>query len=323
MAVYTHIDESAMRGLLRGFAGIGELAGYSPILGGVTNSNFRVRASGGDAVLTIVEDGTSASDAAFYAEVMLAAAEAGVPAPRPYPFLSGGYVGQFHDKPVFLCAFLRGRAPTRPRNAHLYALGEALGAFHRGAKGIDADKKNAWGLARCKEFYASRRLDIARAFPFAEQTIGEELEYLEGQDVSFLPKGIVHGDLFPDNTLFEGEKLAGVLDFFYACRDTLLYDLAVCLNAWCFETDDFAFNFTKASFLLRGYHARRPLEDEEERFLPYFCRLAALRFLTSRLEAALRHSDNGALVAHHDPEEYCRRLVFHRRVKGSRPYASL
>ncbi|MET0156269.1 MAG: homoserine kinase [Rickettsiales bacterium] len=323
MAVYTPIDASAMRELVARYDGPGAFVSYAPILGGVTNTNFRVTCERGEAVLTVVEDGTSAKDAAFFARAMEAAAASNVPAPRPYPLISGGYVAEIYGKPAFLCAFLPGESPKRPGNAHLYALGETLAAFHLGAAGITDDKENLWNIQRCRAFFEERRRDVEKAYPRAASLLEEEFCYLASHDFSFLPKGIVHGDVFPDNTLFEGTRLAGVIDFFYACRETLLYDLGVCLNAWCFEREDCAFNFTKASFFLRGYHAGRPLSVDEERYLPYFCRLTALRFLTSRLEAALRDSRQGALVAHRDPEEYCRRLAFHRSVKGDRPYAAI
>ena len=133
-----------------------------------------------------------------------------------------------------------------------------------------------------------------------------------------LPIGVIHADLFPDNVFFLGERLSGIIDFYFACNDFLAYDLAVCLNAWCFEPDN-AFNITKARHMLQAYRTQRPIETAELAALPLLARGAALRFLLTRLYDWLNHPE-GALVAPKDPLEYLNKLRFHRDVAGPGAY---
>ena len=133
-----------------------------------------------------------------------------------------------------------------------------------------------------------------------------------------MPQGVIHADLFPDNVFFLGNKLSGLIDFYFACTDALAYDVAICLNAWCFETDH-SYNVTKGRALLQGYAGKRPLSGDEQRQLPLLCRGAALRFLLTRLVDWL-DVPAGALVRPKDPMEYFRKLRFHQTIGSARDY---
>src|SRR5690606_15046110 len=133
-----------------------------------------------------------------------------------------------------------------------------------------------------------------------------------------LPAGVIHADLFPDNVFFRGDQISGLIDFYFACNDYFAYDIAICLNAWCFEAD-FAFNITKSRALLKGYSAVRALEDAERDALPVLARGAALRFLLTRAHDWL-HTSQEAFVKPHNPLDYLRRLRFHRTVRSVREY---
>ena len=150
--------------------------------------------------------------------------------------------------------------------------------------------------------------------------VGAELVALERDWPRGLPQGVIHADLFPDNVFFLGDKLSGLIDFYFACTDTLVYDVAICLNAWCFETDH-SFNVTKGRALLANYAKTRPLSRDEWDNLPLFARGAALRFLLTRLVDWL-DVPPGALVRPKDPREYARKLRFHQRVKSARDYGA-
>jgi homoserine kinase type II len=161
----------------------------------------------------------------------------------------------------------------------------------------------------------------ARAGELAEglaEEIEAELRFLESSWPDDLPTGVIHADLFPDNVFFRGETMSGLIDFYFACNDLLAYDLAVCLNAWCFEEPN-AINVTKARALLRGYDSRRPLSDAEVRALPKLARGAALRFLLTRLYDWFNTSQS-ALVKPKDPLEYRRKLRFHQAVRSPSDY---
>jgi homoserine kinase type II len=148
--------------------------------------------------------------------------------------------------------------------------------------------------------------------------IAKELDALEKSWPRKLPQGVIHADLFPDNVFFLDDRLSGLIDFYFACTDTLAYDLAICLNAWCFETDH-SFNVTKGRALLQGYAGKRPLSAHERQQLPLLCRGAALRFLLTRLVDWL-DVPAGALVRPKDPLEYFRKLRFHQTIGGVRDY---
>ena len=150
------------------------------------------------------------------------------------------------------------------------------------------------------------------------ERLEEELAFLEGHWPDGLPDGIIHADLFPDNVFFLGEKLSGLIDFYFACNDVFAYDLAICLNAWCFEPDN-AFNVTKARGLLQSYRQVRPFSAEELEALPILARGSALRFLLTRLFDWLNHPP-GAFVAPKDPLEYLKKLRFHQEVRGPGAY---
>jgi homoserine kinase type II len=154
--------------------------------------------------------------------------------------------------------------------------------------------------------------------PGLADEIAGELEWLEHGWPHDLPAGVIHADLFPDNVFFEGARVTGLIDFYFACNDLLAYDLAICLNAWCFDADH-AFNVTNARALLAGYGRARPLSAAEARALPVLCRGSALRFLLTRLYDWLNQVE-GALVKPKDPLEYLRRLRFHRQLRGPEAY---
>jgi homoserine kinase type II len=148
--------------------------------------------------------------------------------------------------------------------------------------------------------------------------LAAELAQLESAWPRDLPQGVIHADLFPDNVFFLHDRLSGLIDFYFACTDTLAYDLAICLNAWCFETDH-SYNVTKGRALLQGYAGKRPLSGDEQRRLPLLCRGAALRFLLTRLVDWL-DVPAGALVRPKDPMEYFRKLRFHQTIGSARDY---
>jgi homoserine kinase type II len=148
--------------------------------------------------------------------------------------------------------------------------------------------------------------------------VGAELDQIERQWPNRLPAGVIHADLFPDNVFFQGQNLTGLIDFYFACTDLLAYDIAVCLNAWCFEPGG-DFNITKARHMLAAYRAVRPLGGDELEALPLLARGAALRFLLTRL-FDWQNQVEGALVKPKDPIEYLEKLRFHRGVRGPGAY---
>jgi homoserine kinase type II len=202
----------------------------------------------------------------------------------------------------------------RPTAAHCAALGEALARLHLAGADFPMRRDNALSVAGWQTLHEGCRERAHKVERNIESLVAAELDALERDWPRGLPQGVIHADLFPDNVFFLGDKLSGLIDFYFACTDTLMYDVAICLNAWCFETDH-SYNVTKGRALLTNYAKTRPLSDK----LPLLARGAALRFLLTRLVDWL-DVPPGALVRPKDPREYARKLRFHQKVKSVRDY---
>jgi homoserine kinase type II len=197
-------------------------------------------------------------------------------------------------------------------------VGKALARLHLAGSSFAGRRANALGLAGWRPLFERFKPQADDVAPGLASTIEQELDDLEAHWPSGLAEGVIHADLFPDNVFFLGERLSGLIDFYFACNDALAYDIAVTLNAWCFESDQ-TFNMTKSQALLRGYQSLRPLAPEESAALPLLARGAALRFLLTRAYDWLNTAST-ALVSRKDPNEFLRRLRFHRSVRGAREY---
>jgi homoserine kinase type II len=319
MAVYTPITEAELGAFLSGYD-LGGLVRFAGIQAGVENSNFLVETGRGRRILTIYEKRVDAGDLPFFLGLMGHLAGRGVPCPLPVADREGHALRRLKGKPAAIVSFLEGRSPGRVTVERCAAVGAALAGLHVAGRGFALHRPNALAVPGWRRlFEACRGKADAALEPGLEAEISSELDLLAAAWPEGLPAGVIHADLFPDNVLFDGDRVTGVIDFYFACEDLLAYDLAICLNAWCFEAD-LSFNVTKARALTAGYRARRPLEPAEVAALPVLARGAALRFLMTRLYDWLNQVE-GALVRPKDPREYLRKLRFHRGgVSGPEAY---
>jgi homoserine kinase type II len=317
MAVYTEVADEELAAFVARF-GIGELLAAKGIAEGVENSNYFIHTSAGFFILTLYEKRVSEADLPFFLGLMEHLSGRGLVCPRPVRDRQGEALGRLAGRPAAIVTFLDGISVKRPSVAHCRALGTALGRLHKGGADFHAVRKNALSVEGWRPLFeaSAPRADNVRQ-GLARQ-IEEALTLLERQWPKDLPHGNIHADLFPDNVFFIGEEVSGVIDFYFACTDALSYDLAVCLNAWCFEPDG-AFNMTKGQALLSGYQKLRALTSAEKQALPLLARGAALRFLLTRLVDWL-NVPPGALVKPKDPIEYLRKLRFHARVANAAEY---
>jgi homoserine kinase type II len=208
--------------------------------------------------------------------------------------------------------------PRRPSVAHCRALGVALAELHVAGADFGLSRENTLSVEGWRKLWDGCRDRADEVEPGLRAELSRELEDISANWPQGLPAGIIHADLFPDNVFFIGDRLSGLIDFYFACRDFLAYDIATCINAWCFEKD-LSFNLTKATALLAGYRSVRPLEQAELAALPVLARGSALRFALTRLYDWLNGPD-GALVQKRDPMDYVRRLRFHRGVTSASAY---
>lgn len=317
MAVYTDVSADDLAQFLAGYE-LGELKSYKGIAEGVENSNFLVHTGTGHYILTLYEKRVAAGDVPFFLALMEHLHARGITCPQPVKNRSGQTLGTLCGRPAAVVTFLDGMWMRRPDARHCAAVGEALARMHLAGADFTAKRRNALSVAGWRQLYeqaASRADSVQQGL---RATIEDELKRLEQAWPGDLPQGVIHADLFPDNVFFLGDKLSGLIDFYFACTDTLAYDVAICLNAWCFEADH-AYNVTKGRNLLSAYIATRPLSAAELAALPLLARGAALRFLLTRLVDWLNVPD-GALVQPKNPLEYFRKLRFHQKAESVRDY---
>lgn len=317
MAVYTDVSFEELEGFLAAYD-LGEPHVFKGIAEGVSNSNYYLQTVKGAYILTLYEMRVEAADLPFYLGLMEHLARAGIPCPTPVHAKSGEVTGLLNGRPAAILTFLDGVSLRRPTPEHCQRGGRALAELHAAGADFKGKRPNALGpegWRRLASDCAERADTVADGL---RVLIEEELAALEAAWPQKLPEGVIHADLFPDNVLFVNDRVSGLIDFYFACNDALTYDLAVMLNAWCFESDG-AFNITKARALMSGYQAKRPLQSEERTALPLLCRGAAIRFLLTRLYDWINHNP-AALVRPKDPREFVRRLRFHRGVKSPEAY---
>ncbi len=317
MAVYTDVAAEELAPFLAGYD-VGELLAYKGIAEGVENSNFLVHSGRGYFILTLYERRVAERDLPFFLALMEHLASRGITCPQPVKNRAGATLGRLAGRPAAMVTFLDGMWIRRPSAAHCAALGEALARLHLAGADFAMRRDNALSVAGWRQLYTAcgERADAVRRD--LKDVIAAELDLLEREWPRGLPQGVIHADLFPDNVFFLGDKLSGLIDFYFACTDTLVYDVAICLNAWCFEPDH-SYNVTKGRALLANYAKTRPLSAEEWEMLPLLSRGAAMRFLLTRLVDWL-DVPAGALVRPKDPIEYLRKLRFHQMVKSARDY---
>ncbi len=317
MAVYTDVTDGELESFLEAFD-LGALLSFKGIAEGVENSNFLLHTEAGHFILTLYEKRVAEADLPFFLGLMEHLAERGVSCPLPVRARDGQALRRIAGRPAAIVSFLEGLSLRRPQPVHCQSLGRALAEMHEAGRGYALTRANALSLAGWRPLFELTGERASVVEPGLGVLIVAELDYLERAWPEGLAEGVIHADLFPDNVFFLSNRVSGLIDFYFACNDLLAYDIAVCLNAWCFEPDR-TFNVTKARALIQGYESVRPLSGEEREALPVLARGAALRFLLTRLYDWLTVPD-GALVTPKDPLEYARKLRFHQRVRSAAEY---
>jgi len=317
MAVYTEVTDEALAAFLTEYD-IGTVVAFRGIAEGVENSNYALRTSTNDFILTLYEKRVNPADLPWFLGLMEHLASKGVVCPQPVRGRDGEALRHLAGRHAAITTFLPGVWPRRVRLEHCAPVGSALASLHLAGIDFAPTRRNALGPADWKPLLDRSRArgDQVQAGLIAD--LDTALATILAGWPANLPVGHIHADLFPDNVFFLGDRVSGLIDFFFAATDILAYDVAICLNAWCFESD-FSLNVTKARQLLSAYNAVRPLSAAERAALPVLCQGAALRFLLTRLYDWLNQPP-GALVTPKDPLEYLRRLRFHLAAKDEHAY---
>ncbi len=319
MAVYTEVSDEELGTFLSAYD-VGTLQSYKGIAEGVENSNFLLQTDKSSYILTLYEKRVAPKDLPFFLGLMDHLAAKGIACPTPVHDRDGQALRTLAGRPAAMVSFLNGMSPRRILPTHCAGLGRGMAQMHLAAEGFKLTRANALSLEGWQRLYGETKTLANDVAPGLEGLIEAEVAWLTANwpAAEKLPRGIIHADLFPDNVFFLNDKLSGVIDFYFACNDALAYDLAICLNAWCFEPDGM-FNISKARSLLSAYRDVRPITDAELAALPMLARGAALRFLLTRLYDWLNRPE-GAWVKPKNPMEYVQKLRFHQSVPGQGAY---
>jgi homoserine kinase type II len=317
MAVYTEVSDEELAKFIATY-NVGALLSFKGIAEGVENTNYVIHTEKGPFLLTLYEKRVAPSDLPFFLGLMEHLAKAGIRCPVPVRDTEGQALRELAGRPATLVTFLEGIWIRRPQVVHCGAVGQAMGRMHLAGLDFALRRTNALGPTGWQPLYVRFKEQADEIAPGLAATIEQELDHLAAHWPALLPEGVIHADLFPDNVFFLGNQLSGLIDFYFACNDALIYDVAVALNAWCFESDH-SFNMTKGQALLKGYQSVRRIGADEQQALPLLARAAALRFLLTRAHDWL-HTSKDALVKRKDPLEYLRRLKFHRTIVSASEY---
>ncbi len=322
MAVYTQLNDEEIAALLQAYP-IGELRLAMGIAQGVENSNYLIEAQAPDDVrrkyiLTLYEKRVDPDDLPFFIGLMEHLAGKGVPCPLPVHTRDGAVIVQAKGRPAAIVSFLNGRSYSVIRTELMASLGSHIAQLHVAAADYSLSRPNDLSLDGWWRIFRGVHAQLDGIEAGLESAVRHELEYLSAHWPQDLPRGIIHADLFPDNVFFDGAQVSGIIDFYFACEDMLAYELAVCLNCWCFEHSG-EFNVTKAQMMLRHYDKGRALSEAERAALPVLARGAALRFLLTRAHDLIHHPE-GALVTPKNPLEYYHKLRFHQGVQSATGY---
>ncbi len=317
MAVYTQVPDDELAAFVASY-GLGRVLSCKGIAEGVENTNYLLHTDKGPYILTLYEKRVKAEDLPFFLGLMDHLAANGITCPLPVHDAKGRTLGTLAGRPAALITFLEGVWPREPRVAHCAGVGEVLAKLHLAGKGFALKRPNALGLEGWAPLFKRFELSADKIVPGLRQGIADELAYLAKHWPQDLPQGVIHADLFQDNVFFLGDQLSGVIDFYFACNEALVYDVAICLNAWCFSAEG-QYDIEKGTALLANYQRIRPLSAAEQAALPILARGSALRFLLTRAYDWI-NTPAGALVQRKDPLEYLRKLTFHQQVRVARDY---
>ena len=313
MAVHTHITSQQAQEFLSSYE-VGTLRTLKGVLQGVENTTYVVRTTKDDFILTLYEKRTDKKDLPFFLSLMSHLAHQGIRCPVPVPQKNGDFLGHLAGRPAALVTFLEGTQAVNPSCEECAQVGAALAHLHKNGASFPVTRANTLGLSAWTALLEESRHAISR--PGLYEEIAREIESLETGWPHHLPMGVIHGDFFPDNVLFAKRLPPGIIDFYFSCTELFAYDLAIAVNAWCFD-EQIILDLRKVQALVGGYETQRRLSVEEKEALPMLLRGAAVRFLLTRL------NDWGVATPSlhpRDPLEYAHRLAHHRSLASLSAY---
>ena len=317
MAVYTKLEHQEVRQFLEQY-NINNFKDYKGITEGVENTNYLIKTSEQDYILTIYEKRVDENDLPFFIKLLSYLSENKFPCPRPIASKNNEKINRIKNKNAALVTFLNGQSKNKITSEECFEIGKITAQLHEITKKFDINRKNNLSIENWESIFEKT---IKQKIDLDESIIKKTknyLNFLKDKWPKNLPQGIIHADLFPDNIFFTNNKVSGIIDFYFACNDFFAYEIAICINSLCFDNNS-TFNMTKAKNLIDGYTSIRTLSEDEKKYLPILSMGAAMRFFLTRLYD-FYHTDNKADVKIKDPFEYLKKIEFHSTIKNFNEY---
>ena len=317
MAVYTKLEHQEVRQFLEQYD-INNFKDYKGITEGVENTNYLIKTSEQDYILTIYEKRVDENDLPFFIKLLSSLSENKFPCPKPIANKNNEKINKIKNKNAALVTFLNGQSKNKITSEECFEIGKITAQLHEITKKFDINRKNNLSIENWESIFEKT---IKQKIDLDESIIKKTknyLNFLKDKWPKNLPQGIIHADLFPDNIFFTNNKVSGIIDFYFACNDFFAYEIAICINSLCFDNNS-TFNMTKAKNLIDGYTSIRTLSEDEKKYLPILSMGAAMRFFLTRLYD-FYHTDNKADVKIKDPFEYLKKIEFHSTIKNFNEY---
>jgi homoserine kinase type II len=317
MAVYTKLEHQEVRQFLEQY-NINNFKDYKGITEGVENTNYLIKTSEQDYILTIYEKRVDENDLPFFIKLLSYLSENKFPCPKPIANKNNEKINRIKNKNAALVTFLNGKSKNKITSEECFEIGKITAQLHEITKKFDINRKNNLSIENWESIFEKT---IKQKIDLEESVIKKTknyLNFLKDKWPKNLPQGIIHADLFPDNIFFTNNKVSGIIDFYFACNDFFAYEIAICINSLCFDNNS-TFNMTKAKNLIDGYTSIRTLSEDEKKYLPILSMGAAMRFFLTRLYD-FYHTDNKADVKIKDPFEYLKKIEFHSTIKNFNEY---
>ena len=320
MAVYTKLSKNELVEFFSKY-NLGKLLNYKGIKEGIENTNYFIQTEKGKFILTLYEKRTEEKDLPFFISLMRNLFDKKFPSPEPIINKNGNYISQILKKNAAVVSFLEGNAKKNLSPNNCYQVGISAAKLHLITKNLTGKRENKLSVNSWREIYNKIKKDCSKIDKNLPEIIEKNLNEIEKNWPKNIPMGIIHADLFPDNIFFKNDKLSGIIDYYFSCFDFYAFEIAICLNALCFEgtKENLSFNVTKAKKFIDGYSSIRKLTIEEKNSLKILCQGAAMRFLLTRVFDYINLTE-GAIVTVKDPLEYLKRLEFHDSVKNYQDY---
>ncbi|MDA7573268.1 homoserine kinase [Candidatus Pelagibacter sp.] len=320
MAVYTKINDKDISSLSIKF-NLGKIIKFQGIKQGIENTNYLLVTKNKKYILTIFEKRAHKKDLPFFMKLMDGLNQKKINCPKPLKDKNGKYLIQIKNKAACIVTFLKGKDKLNLNIKNCYEVGKNIGKLHQASKKIKLYRKNSMSINNLDSLLKSIEFKSKKIDTNLRSVLKTNLKQIKKEWPKNLPKGIIHGDLFIDNIFFHKNRFAGFIDFYFSCNDYLMYEVAICINALCFDKKKnlYVLNNQKIKKLIDGYQNTRKISKKEKNTLNILCRGAALRYLLTRIYDYI-NTPKTALIKIKDPREYFQKLIVHNGLNNYKDY---